>query len=321
VTATGIAAPPATWVVARPDRVVAHLEGPRAAETLNGLVTNDVAALAVGQGCYAAALTPKGKVLSDLRAVIDPAGVTLLLPTRGAEAFATMIGKYVNPRLARWHAPAADRVLTVHGPDAAALVAAVTGLDAGALAALPPHAAAFAGEGMAVRSPVGVAPAFDVMVRAAADDALARALAAGAAPGEPDRFTTTRLEAGWPEFGVDFDDTCLTQEARLDALGAVSYTKGCYTGQEVVARLHFRGHVNRRLVRLTADVAVRPGAAVTRDDGSEVGRVTSAAVSPRQGPLAIAMLRREVAAGARVLVASATAPAEAVVHELPAATP
>lgn len=100
------------------------------------------------------------------------------------------------------------------------------------------------------------------------------------------------------------DDSNLPQEANLESLGAISYTKGCYTGQEVVARLHFRGHVNKRLVGLRIEGTTIPaaGAPVVSSDGKESGHVRSSIISPRFGPIAMAMLRREVGPGDAVMV-------------------
>ena len=94
------------------------------------------------------------------------------------------------------------------------------------------------------------------------------------------------------------DDTTLAQEANMEALHAISFTKGCYTGQETVARVHFRGHVNRHLLGLRYDEAMVPprGAEVRDASGKAVGDVRSAVVSPRLGGIALAMLRREVEA-------------------------
>jgi folate-binding protein YgfZ len=112
----------------------------------------------------------------------------------------------------------------------------------------------------------------------------------------------SRIEAGLPAWGVEMNDETLAQEAALDALGAISFSKGCYTGQEVVARIHFRGHVNRLLRRLTSATTLPVGALVYDEAGAEVGDVRSSALSATRGALAIAMIRREAAVGSRVAV-------------------
>jgi tRNA-modifying protein YgfZ len=107
------------------------------------------------------------------------------------------------------------------------------------------------------------------------------------------------VEAGLPEFGTDFDASSMPAEAGLEGR-AISFSKGCYPGQEPVARLHYRGHANRGLRGLRhAGAAPPPGTPVVLD-GREVGRTGSAAVSERFGAIGLAVLRREVADGAQV---------------------
>lgn len=127
-----------------------------------------------------------------------------------------------------------------------------------------------------------------------------RLLAEGAIPGSQNTWDVARIEAGRPEWGVDMNDATIPQEANFDALEAISYTKGCYTGQETVARVHFRGHVNRFLRKLHFVSASIPpiSAELVDDTGAIVGDVRSVAMSPRQGGVAIAMVRREVPPGA-----------------------
>ena len=112
------------------------------------------------------------------------------------------------------------------------------------------------------------------------------------------------------------DETTLAQEANFDSLEGISYTKGCYTGQETVARVHFRGHVNRNLrgVQSTAQI---PAGAELFDGEKSSGNVKSSIVSPRFGPIALAMLRREVETGAELLARWDGGEAIARVRELP----
>ena len=129
-----------------------------------------------------------------------------------------------------------------------------------------------------------------------------RAVAAGATPAGLGAWEIARVEAGRPEWGIDIDDTTIPQEANFDELDAISYTKGCYIGQEVVARVHFRGHVNRHLRGLRAGErrdAPPTGAQLIDDSGNHVGDVRSSVASPRLGGIAIGMVRREVEPGRR----------------------
>src|SRR5271154_411634 len=131
-----------------------RLQGPKAAETLTGLVTNDVMALAPGQGQYAAVLTPKGKIIADVTIYRVADGLVIDVPSRAAAGFGDTIRKYVNPRVAAY----TDESLTTcdvgaYGVRAAAIVAAATGLGAEALAALPAHGHLPGAGGIVVRVP------------------------------------------------------------------------------------------------------------------------------------------------------------------------
>ena len=130
-------------------------------------------------------------------------------------------------------------------------------------------------------------------------DAAARALA-DAGYGEIDGagYEARRVEAGVPRQGFDIDETTIAQEAFLER-DAVSFTKGCFLGQELVCRIDSRGHVNRLLRRLRADAPVERGATVFADD-HEVGTVTTGA-----GTIALALLRRTVEPATEVVVRSA----------------
>lgn len=303
------------------------LRGPKARETLTGLVTNDVVALAAGQGHYAAALTPKGKIIADVRVYaidggtavppsvdaertwLDEVALVIDVPARAAEGWGGMLRKYVNPRLAPYaRVTESVRALGLYGVHARDALAAAFGTPPSALSLLAPygHATLTAG-GVAllvVRVPDLGLDGFEVLVPASAFDAV-WARVAGAAPGIVAggelAYAIARVEAGYPEWGQDVDDGTLPQEANLDELRAISYTKGCYTGQEVVARIHFRGHVNRHLRGL----AYRPdgspvprGAQLLDAAGTVVGDVRTSMLSPRLGGVALGMVRREVPLGA-----------------------
>jgi folate-binding protein YgfZ len=188
-------------------------------------------------------------------------------------------------------------------------LAATFGVPPSALAQLAPYGhARVESDGAAlllVRVPDLGLDGFEVLVAGDAFDAAwGRVLAAdaGVVAGGQRAFDVARIEAGCPEWGVDIDDTTLPQEANLDELHAISYTKGCYTGQEVVARIHFRGHVNRHLRGIAYPggdgVALPHGARLVDEAGKAVGDVRSAAVSPRLGGVALAMVRREIELGA-----------------------
>lgn len=275
-------------------------EGARAGDALTGLCTNDVLALQIGHGLYAAALSPKGKVLADLRIFRQDAERYLVdVPSPAAPGFVDVVRKYVNPRLARYtDVSAVLACIGVAGPHARHVVAHALACSPATFDLLPPYASTtvpFDGASAFVVhvTDYGV-DGFDCFVPASNADALRTALiAAGAPVAETGALETLRIEGGRPAWGVDMTDETLTQEALLDTLDAVSYTKGCYTGQEVVARLHFRGHVNKVLRGLALATAPGDNARVLVND-TDVGDVRSRAISPRLGPIAMAMVRREV---------------------------
>lgn len=294
----------------RTHRTRLSLAGPKAAEMLTGLVTNDVLGLLPGQGQYAATLTAKGKIVADVRIFAGVGAPDRLLVDTGARAGAGLLGtirKFVNPRLAPYRDETATlATLGVYGPRGTELLGAVVGLET--IAALPPYghrATVVDGvEVTVVRSPELALAGWDLFVPAAQAAALAaRLTSAGARPAGLLAWETARVEAGRPEWGLDMGEDTIPQEANFDELGAISYTKGCYTGQETVARVHFRGHVNKHLrqLRLEGDVLPPRAATLADETGKPVGDVRSSVRSPRMGAIAIGMVRREVAPGAPLL--------------------
>jgi folate-binding protein YgfZ len=280
--------------------------GAKAAEMLTGLVTNDVLALTPGHGQYAAALTPKGKIAADLRIFADGDGLLTDTSARAAQNWRDIVKKYINPRVAPYRDVSAEtRDVAVYGPRARMIVAKVLGVDDHALVALHPYAHISApipgGVALVIKSDEIEAEGYDIIVPLSFEKALRdKLLAEGAIAGSQHTWNIARIEAGRPEWGLDMNDMTIPQEANFDALNAISYTKGCYTGQETVARVHFRGHVNKFLRRVHFVSATVPpvSAELIDDTGAVVGDVRSVAMSPRLGGVAIAMVRREVAPGA-----------------------
>jgi folate-binding protein YgfZ len=289
----------------RTDRLRMRIGGEKAVELVNGMVTSDVAALAPGAGQYSAALTAKGKVVADLRILRDAEGLLVDTGAASARGWREMVGKYVNPRLAPYRDVSAETSdIAVAGGNAAALLSSVLGVDPASLKSLEPYSHLSAEQGtskvMIVKSPEISVECYDcILPRTEAELLRAALAAAGAVEGSNELWTILRIEAGRPEWGVEMNDTTLPQEALLDLFGAISFTKGCYIGQEVVARIHFRGHVNRLLRKLRFVTSALPqmGAAVHDDAGNVVGDVRSTAVSPRYGGIALGMIRREVEPG------------------------
>lgn len=295
-----------TFLVDRTRRLRMTFRGDKAKESLGGLVSNDVIALTKGAGQRAVALTAKGRVIALLR--IFDRGDDLLVDTEPetAEAFFAVIRKYVNPRAAQYAVISDDTAcLGIHGADAAALVHKRVGVDVATLEALPPHGIVRSPDGAydVIRSQELSVPGFDVIGARTNVAMIAAGIESPACPFVDESVTEPlRIELGLPRFGLEMDEDTIPQEANLDVLGAISFNKGCYTGQEVVARIHFRGHVNKHLRWLKSVEPLTRGATLLDADGKDVGQVRSAAVHPLRGPLAIGMVRREVIPGSSVRV-------------------
>jgi len=265
-----------------------EVSGSEAVQFLNGLVTNNVKTLAPGAWMGAAFPNVQGRLVARARVMracdeqkflIDTEAATAGAVRRSLERF-TMAGDFHLRDLGEETA-----LVSVQGAGAVELVGRVISEDA-------------AGVGRGRVSvidwrdsrPVTVARAthtgedgFDLFVGADAVGDLWDALvAAGARPAGRDALELLRVEAGAPRYGIDMTDANVVLEAGLD--DSVSYTKGCYVGQEIIARIHWRGHVAKRLAGLVLEGEAEPGAKIKTVDGArEIGRVTSVALSPRLG--------------------------------------
>jgi len=278
------------------------LTGGEAKRFLQGQVTQDVVALEPGTGAYAAFLTNKGKMLGDLR-ILD-AGDELLLDTErvALQALFNMIRRYSLGFDAELHRRTLERgLLSLAGPRARALLG-------DAAAALPSdehaHLAAEV-DGIPVRL-VATWEGVDLLVDSARTAELAAALEArGATPVTEEVAEALRVEAGRPRYGLDLDEGTIPQEAGLNER-AISFTKGCYVGQETVARLFYKGKPNRHLRGLRLSEAVPHGTELTLGE-RVVGTVGSVATSPEHGPIALALVRREAGPGATLTAGAATA--------------
>jgi folate-binding protein YgfZ len=266
------------------------LTGPQAKEFLNGQVSNDIEALEPGMGCYATLLTPKGKMLADLR-VLDIGDELLLLCERSAlQALFDALRRFNIGFDCELHKRTLQRgLLSLIGPESDAR-----------LRGLSPHSREHANvagevggaEVLLIRTDVGI----DVVCDAEDTDRVRAALVeAGAVEVDEAAADVLRVERGRPRYGVDLDDSVIPQEAGLNER-AVSFTKGCYVGQETVARLHYRGKPNRHLRGLRLGEQVQPGTELRLGE-REVGRLTSVAASPRFGTVGLALVRREAQPG------------------------
>jgi folate-binding protein YgfZ len=289
----------------RSERGKLALTGSEAKAFLAGQVTNDIEALSLGSGCYAAFLTPKGKMLGDLR-ILD-LGDELLLDTErvSLQALFDRIRRFKIGYEVELHKRTVEcGLLSLIGPDAPRSVDA-QGLAPEEHSNAPVQIADVAA--LAVRTDIGV----DLICDAADIDELAETLRErSAVPVSEEAVEIIRVEHGRPRYGIDLDDTTIPQEAGLNER-AVSFTKGCYVGQETVARLHYKGKPNRHLRGLRLSEPIAPGADLHLGE-RPVGRLSSSVVSPMQGPIGLALIRREAEPGATVAVGEHGVSAEVV---------
>ena len=289
----------------RSDRNRMRISGAKAAELLTGMVTNDVSALLPGEGQYAAALTPKGKIVADLRIFALEDAFLVDTSAAAAPGWKDMVRKYINPRVAPYHDVTSELGdVGLFGRSSRSILSRVMNVDDKDLTALAPYGniARPFGDGTVIiaRVPEMDLDGFEIFIPSELADSLKpKFLAAGVSAGGSDTWEIARIESGRPQWGADVDDSTLPQEANFDELGAISYTKGCYIGQETVARVHFRGHVNRFLRRLRFVTRPAPptGAELVDEAGKVIGDIRSVALSPRYGGVALGMVRREVAPG------------------------
>jgi len=295
-------------LVAEPAVATVELSGPGAVACVQGLLTNDVEQPGEGSFVYGAVLTPKGMIVCDMWATRERGAVRLTVPRHGLGALEGVFQHSLPPRLARAVDRTAD-VVTFHlaGPRAVELA-----VRAGLAAPAEGRAAtAIVGEGACVvaRPHAGAPFALQITVPAPHAGAVRRHfVAAGLMAASPHALDLARIVAGWPRLGAEIDGKTLPQEVRYDAIGGVSYTKGCYTGQETVARLHFRGHPNRSLLGLSWDATPRFDLTDVVQGDVNRGRISSIAwVAPIERYLGLAMLRRETDFGTPVVAAGAPA--------------
>ncbi len=294
--------------VDRSERGKLALTGADAKSFLQGQVSNDTESLSPGTGCYAAFLTPKGKMLGDLR-ILDT-GEELLLDTErvSLQGLFNMIRRFSIGYAVELHKRTLERgLISLIGPGSTAVAGADELPEAEHAHALVEVAGITA---RAVRTDVGI----DLLCDAAETEALLAALAAAGAPVvSADAAECVRIEHGRPRYGIDLDDSVIPQEAGLNDR-AVSFTKGCYVGQETVARLFYRGKPNRHLRGVSLSSPAQSGDEIELE-GRTVGHIASTAVSPRFGAIALALVRREAPPESRVSVGGAGITGEVV--ELP----
>jgi tRNA-modifying protein YgfZ len=287
------------------ERAALIVRGPDASEYLQGQLTNDTEGLERGQGCYAALLDRKGHLQSDMRVLqLENGEIWLDLEPASAPAVLKHLTTYsigrdveVEDVSERW------AITSLIGPRATEL-GGFEGLG-------PEHAQRFRDwdgtEVLAVATDVGI----DLITKAEAAASLAALLqAAGAVEVSEPAAEIIRVESGRPRFGIDMGTESMPAEAGITER-AVNFEKGCYIGQEPVARLHYRGKPNRTLRGLRLSAPAERGDPLRLGD-KEVGQIGTACLSPAFGPIALAIVRREADEGDALAVGDGGTTAEVV---------
>lgn len=284
------------------DRALLAVAGGDRVRWLDGMLTNDVSSLGPARsGCHAVALTRTGRVVAEVHVLWRPEELWLELEAAALAGSRSHLERFIiaDDVTLRDRSDECDR-LGLEGPAAPSVLASAAGRPVSPA----PHACedvSLGGFDLTVAA-YGWSgePAFQLLAPRGSGDALAAALlGAGASAGlveaGPEALEILRIEAGCPRHGCELDESVLPDEARLS--DAVSSRKGCYTGQEVVARLRSRGHPSHLLVGLAVDgESPLPTGATVTIGGRAVGQVTSSCVSPSAGSIALGFLKRDHAA-------------------------
>ncbi len=282
-----------------------QIAGRDAGSFLHALVTADVLAVPSGGGVYAAYLTPQGRMISDLSLYRrDDSWLADLPPGLAAPLLERLDGLIFSEDVRLTNVSDSTGLVSVVGAKAAEVVGRAVGVDAAELAALPLLATSHRHDVTVARTDAAAVPTFDLIMPTGQVAAVTAQLSReGAIEMRDETAEVFRIEAGRPAFGVDMDADTIPLEAGL-LERAISLTKGCYVGQEVIIRVLHRGggRVAKRLMRLEAeraDDSIAPGSAILAAD-HDVGRVTSAAWSPSRGhAVALGYVHRDAAVDGR----------------------
>lgn len=303
-------------------REALRITGEDRASFLHGMVTQEVKGLAAGAATYAAMITVKGAMVADARILRREADLLLdLEPGLGAKV-REFLEKFLISEDAELHEATGELgVLRLLGPRTADLLGAVTGSPSASLPQDATRSVTLAGQEVLLVGSTRVEPhGVDMLVPRTGLEAVWKALVAagagfGLAPLGWRALETLRVEAGVPRYGQDMVDTTIPLEANLTH--AISYNKGCYIGQEVIARATFRGHMNRKLAGLLLGATEASPGTELKKDGKKVGWLTSVAHSPRKGQsVALGYVHRDHLEPGTVLTVG-EGPAEATVAALP----
>lgn len=254
-----------------------RVTGSEATMFLNGLITNDIKNATETTWLPAVFPTVQGRLIGAVRIAKLDSGFLIDTDSASHDAVLKTISKFTLAGDFRVSDVSTEiALLTVQGKRAGAVIEAIKDVNA--------HV---------VRATHTAEDGFDLLINADDRETLIeRLVAAGAQLVSPETFETLRIEAGIPRHGQDMDETNIVLEANLD--DAISYTKGCYLGQEIIIRIKHRGHVAKKLTGLKFDDRIDAGAAITSEDGKEIGRATSVTYSPKlESTIALGYVRYE----------------------------
>lgn len=298
------------------------VSGSEAVMFLNGLITNDIKSLAMNWWMPAAFANVQGRLLASVRILHREEG--FLIDTEEATRAAvmgllerfTLAGDFRVTDLTD-----ATVMLSVQGKGAATVIRQVLGEEPASVDRHKIVNGNTDGHSVTVvRATHTAEDGFDLFVEAARAQSLRDALiSAGATPVSRESFETLRIEAGLPIYGIDMDENNVVTETNLD--DAISFTKGCYIGQEIIIRIKHRGHVAKKLTGILIDesIPVVRDSRIISHDGKEIGRVTSSTYSPRlERAIALGYVKYDyLAPGTNVKISAAETEVSATIAELP----
>jgi folate-binding protein YgfZ len=291
-------------VVASTEAAIFEIRGPGSLDCLQGLLTSDLIKPGPGSIGYGALLTPKGMIVTDTWVLRRRETITLILPFEGRGAALEVFQRTLPPRLAQLEDRTGALAVAWMLGDQSIPVLLNTDLH------VPENAGRVRdadSTGVCVARVSGsFFHALLLAEPAVLEQAIVKLEKADGIRGDKADVDAARVLTGWPALGAEIDARTLPQEVRFDQIGGVSYTKGCYVGQETVARVHFRGHPNRELRGLRWD---QPDPLLDRTitaGGKEVGTVRSTLALPDRR-LGLAPIRREVALGDPVIAGGVAA--------------
>jgi folate-binding protein YgfZ len=282
------------------------LRGDDAAAFLNGQLTNDIEAIAAREGRYAALLTPKGKMRADMRVIRTPQALFVITDRALLPVVRKMVDTFrIGFTFELEDSSAGCALVSLIGPKADDLLATFAEAGDPLGPAENSNRTLKVGDApfIAIRTLTGV----DLLGATAAVDLAVEALLELGVPEVPEAAAEViRVERAIPAYGRELDENTIPGEAGLNER-AVNFEKGCYVGQETVARMHYKGKPNRVLRGLKAAEPMSAGAQITAADGRELGRLGTAAESPVHGSLGLSVLRKEAAPGDAVNVGGVSA--------------